>query len=237
MNLSRNKRPLYVQIKNIIKDRILHGQYPLDTNIPPEPRLEEEFGVSKITVRGAIKELVQEGYLEPSSGRGTRVIRNTKAAKRSTWKSFTELLVEEGHAMQKKLLATAAVSYEPETEQHRLFGDAGLRVERLYLLDGAPYIHYAHYLPAMLENADLSGLAEHSLYGFLEENGIVLARFRDAFAVSAAPAGVAEQLNLAVGTPLLKRLRYAYDEAGGVVEYSEGYYNTALQHYVVNYDG
>ncbi|MFC3802279.1 GntR family transcriptional regulator [Cohnella sp. GCM10012308] len=225
-----------MQIKNILKDRILHGQYPLDTNIPPEPRLEEEFGVSKITIRGAIKELVQEGYLEPSSGRGTRVIRNTKAAKRSTWKSFTELLVEEGHAMQKRLLGAATVRHETGSEQHRLLGDGGLRIERLYLLDGAPYIHYAHYLPERLEKADLSGLAEQSLYGFLEENGIVLARFRDAFAVTSAPAGIAEQLNLAAGAPLLKRQRYAYDEAGGVVEYSEGYYNTALQHYVVNYD-
>lgn len=236
MNLSRNKRPLYVQIKNILKDRILHGQYPLETNIPPEPRLEEEFGVSKITIRGAIKELVQEGYLETSSGRGTKVIRNTSTTKRSTWKSFTELLVEEGHAMQKKLLGTAFVRHEPGSELHRLFGGESVKVERLYLLDGAPYIHYTHYVPAKLEKADLSVLAEQSLYGFLEENDVVLTRFRDAFAVSAAPAGIAEQLNLAEGAPLLKRLRYAYDEAGAVVEYSEGYYNTALQHYVVNYD-
>lgn len=236
MNLSRNKRPLYVQIKNILKDRILHGQYPLDANIPPEPRLEEEFGVSKITIRGAIKELVQEGYLETSSGRGTKVIRNTSTTKRSTWKSFTELLVEEGHAMQKKLLGASFVRHEPDSEPHRLFGDEGVKVERLYLLDGAPYIHYAHYLPARLEKADLSALKEQSLYGFLEESGIVLTGFRDAFAVSAAPPDVAEHLGLAPGAPVLKRLRYAYDEAGDVVEYSEGYYNTGLQHYVVNYD-
>ncbi|WP_271753080.1 GntR family transcriptional regulator [Cohnella sp. JJ-181] len=225
-----------MQIKNILKDRILHGQYPLDTNIPPEPRLEEEFGVSKITIRGAIKELVQEGYLEPSSGRGTRVVRNTKAVKRSTRKSFTELLVEEGHAMRKKLLSAAIARHEPETEQRRLHGEAGIKVERLYLLDEAPYIHYAHYLPARLEKADLSALAEQSLYGFLEESGIVLASFRDAFAVSAAPSDVASHLRLTPGAPVLKRLRYAYDEAGAVVEYSEGYYNTALQHYVVNYE-
>ncbi|MBR2568907.1 MAG: GntR family transcriptional regulator, partial [Paenibacillus sp.] len=43
MKLSRNQRPLYVQIMNIIKERILHGVYPLGSNIPSEPQLEEEF--------------------------------------------------------------------------------------------------------------------------------------------------------------------------------------------------
>ena len=38
------------------------------------------------------------------------------------------------------------------------------------------------------------------------------------------------------GTALLKRMRYSYDEVGEVIEYSEGYYNTEMQHYVVNYD-
>jgi len=31
-------------------------------------------------------------------------------------------------------------------------------------------------------------------------------------------------------------MRYSYDEVGEVIEYSEGYYNTEMQHYVVNYD-
>jgi len=61
VRLSRKDRPLYLQIKNILKERILHGVYPLGMNIPSEPQLEQEFGVSKITVRGAIQELVQEG--------------------------------------------------------------------------------------------------------------------------------------------------------------------------------
>jgi Transcriptional regulators len=235
VNLSRRKRPLYLQIKNILKDRILHGQYPLDTNIPSEPRLEEEFGVSKITVRNAIKELVAEGYLEPSSGKGTKVVRNTSTAKRSTWKSFTELLVEEGHRMQKRLLSSELATHEPESAPHRLFGDEGLRVERLYLLNGEPYIYYIHYLPKLLSTADLSALGDHSLYGFLEENDIELANFRDEFAVATAPPRIEEALGLPPGTPLLRRLRYSYDDTGEVVEYSEGFYHTAMQPYVVHF--
>lgn len=72
MNVNRKKGPMYLQIKEILKDRILHGVYAIHTNIPSEPQLEEEFNVSKITIRNAIKELVQEGYLEKKSGKGQR---------------------------------------------------------------------------------------------------------------------------------------------------------------------
>lgn len=87
LSLSRKDKPLYMQIANIIKDRILHGVYPIGLNIPSEPQLEQEFNVSKITVRGAIQELVQEGFLEKGSGKGTKVIRNTSSSKLSKWKN------------------------------------------------------------------------------------------------------------------------------------------------------
>ena len=72
--LSSEKGPLYLQIKQIIEDRIIHGIYTVGNNIPTETDFEKEFNVSKVTVRAAIKELVALGYLEKKSGKGTRVI-------------------------------------------------------------------------------------------------------------------------------------------------------------------
>ncbi|MEC2658787.1 GntR family transcriptional regulator, partial [Bacillus cereus] len=60
--------------------------------------------------------------------------------------------------------------------------------------------------------------------------------FRDEFAVGLATILVAESLCEHEGTALFKRMRYSYDEVGEVIEYSEGYYNTEMQYYVVNYD-
>lgn len=237
VKITRKKGPLYLQIKNSLKDRILHGVYPLGENIPSEPQLENEFNVSKITIRNAIKELVQEGYLEKMSGRGTKVIRNTSTSKLSTGKRFTELLVEEGHKIQKQLLQAELVRNEEGTEPYRLFGKDCLRIERLYLLDGLPYIHYTHHISSeRTKDMELSDLNAQSLYGLLEEEDISLVKFRDEFAVSIAPARVETILRVKECTPLLKRLRYSYDERGDVIEYSEGYYNTEMQHYVVNYD-
>jgi len=58
MNVNRKKGPLYLQIKEILKDRILHGEYAINTNIPSEPQLEDEFNVSKITVRNASRRML-----------------------------------------------------------------------------------------------------------------------------------------------------------------------------------
>ncbi|KKO53879.1 GntR family transcriptional regulator [Paenibacillus sp. DMB20] len=236
MSLRRNDKPLYVQLKNIIKDRILHGVYPLHENIPPEPQLEKEFGVSKITVRGAIQELVQEGYLEKGSGKGTKVIRNTSGTKLSRLKRFTEVLVEEGHQIQKVWLRSEIAENPEGSEPWRLFGKSCLKLERVYVLDQKPYIHYTHYLSADIGELELNELKVQSLYELLEERHISFGRLRDEFAVAVPPADVAEVLGVPPGAPLLKRSRYSCSEEGSAVEYSEGFYNTELQSYVVNYD-
>lgn len=237
VSLSRKDRPLYLQIKQILKDRILHGVYPLGSNIPSEPLLEREFAVSKITVRGAIQELVQEGYLEKGSGKGTKVIRNKAASKLSKWKHFTEILVESGHRIKKKWLRAETVRTMPGTEPHRLFGETCLKLERLYYLDDAPYIYYEHFLSSDLEEGlTLSDLNDQSLYELLEEQGLSLDNLRDEFGVAAASREIAEILGVPEGAPLLKRSRYSRDEQGNIIEYSVGYFNTELQNYIVNYD-
>ncbi|WP_106767890.1 GntR family transcriptional regulator [Paenibacillus faecalis] len=236
MSLSRKDRPLYLQIKNIIKDRILYGVYPLGTNIPSEPQLEKEFGVSKITVRGAIQELVQEGYLEKGSGKGTKVIRITSTSKLSRWKRFTEILVEEGHQIKKQWLNAEMVRNEAGTEPYSLFGENCLKLERVYLLDDVPYIYYTHYLMNSIGDVKLSDLNDQSLYGLLEEQDISLDKLRDEFDVAAPPEHIASMLQMSAGKPVLKRARYSYDEQGNIREFSIGYYNTELQNYVVNYE-
>lgn len=236
MSWTKDRRPLYLQIQSILKDRILHGLYPIGTNIPSEPQLEQEFGVSKITVRGAIKALVQEGYLETSSGKGTRVVRNTSVSKRSASKRFTEALVEEGHRVEKQLLGAATIRCEAGTEPNLLFGESCVRVERMYRLNGSPYIYYAHHLPKRLGSVGTKALGGVSLYGWLEERGVTISRFRDEFCAEMATDEAASLLGVDPGTPLLKRLRYSYDAAGEIVEFSVGFYHSAMHRYVVESD-
>lgn len=69
-----NDQPMYEQIKMSIDRRIEAEEWPSDFQIPSEDQLAEEFGVSSLTVRRALRELQAEGVLIRIQGRGTFVV-------------------------------------------------------------------------------------------------------------------------------------------------------------------
>ncbi|WP_326829108.1 GntR family transcriptional regulator [Streptosporangium sp. NBC_01810] len=71
--------PLYRQIAAVITTRIEAGTYEPRRAIPSEAALYEEFGVSRNTVRGAIRLLNEQGLLVTVMGRGTFVVKRDDA--------------------------------------------------------------------------------------------------------------------------------------------------------------
>ncbi len=65
--------PLYHQLQGVLKAEIESGRWRPGEQIPTESTMAENFGVSKITVRQALQELVELGYIRREHGRGTFV--------------------------------------------------------------------------------------------------------------------------------------------------------------------
>lgn len=65
--------PMYTQVADAMRERIVKGVWPLKAQIPPLPELSSEFGVALVTIRQAISLLRNEGLLRPAQGRGTFV--------------------------------------------------------------------------------------------------------------------------------------------------------------------
>lgn len=65
--------PLYRQLKEILKEAIRRGEFRPGDRLPTEMELCETFGVSRITVRQALNELANEGFLYRQQGSGTFV--------------------------------------------------------------------------------------------------------------------------------------------------------------------
>lgn len=65
--------PLYAQVADAMRQRIVKGIWPIDTQIPTLPALAEDFGVGLITVRQAVQLLKSEALLAPKQGQGTFV--------------------------------------------------------------------------------------------------------------------------------------------------------------------
>lgn len=70
---SHSASPLYAQVSDAMRERIVKGTWPIGTRIPTLPELCEEFGVASVTVRQAVQLLKSEGLLKPEQGRGTYV--------------------------------------------------------------------------------------------------------------------------------------------------------------------
>ena len=65
--------PLYTQVADALRERIVKGAWPIGLQVPTLPALAQEFGVALITVRQAVRVLRDEGLLIPEQGRGTFV--------------------------------------------------------------------------------------------------------------------------------------------------------------------
>ncbi|MGW6008689.1 GntR family transcriptional regulator [Streptomyces sp. NPDC055210] len=68
--------PLYVQLANVLRDRIRNGEIPVGRRLPSQSELEEETGgvVSRRTIKSAIEVLVDEGLVQGVQGKGVFVI-------------------------------------------------------------------------------------------------------------------------------------------------------------------
>src|SRR5699024_2068346 len=118
----QSREPLYVQVNKILKERIIAGVYPINTLIPSEQELRKEFGVSMITIRRAVEQLSQQGYVEKQSGVGTTVLDNNAISKLSKGQRFSEYLVEAGYELDKDFVGLEKLSTIDEPILRKHFG-------------------------------------------------------------------------------------------------------------------
>src|SRR5829696_7790201 len=82
--------PRYYQLKEIIRERIRSGEWATGSPIPSERELCEQYGISRMTARQSITELVNEGYLYREQGKGTFVAQPKITQHLSQLTGFTE---------------------------------------------------------------------------------------------------------------------------------------------------
>lgn len=214
--------PLYYQVKESLLEKIKSNQFKVGDLIPSESELQEEYNVSRITIRRAIQELVREGHLYTRQGRGTFVSRPKVSQELNLITSWAETM--------------AAMGMRPETKRIEYFvepapvniarllnipiGDKVYRIERLRYADGEPTCIMTNYLsPAVVPGLLDKGLKSESLYETLEKHySIVLSRAEETVEAKAAKASEAELLNIKRGAPLLYATRVTYDITDRPVE-------------------
>jgi len=230
--------PLYHQLKDILKRKIISGEWPVGTLIPTEQELIREYGVSRTTVREAVLELVNQGLLQKKQGKGTVVTASRVEERLGRLTGFAEEIGEKGYRHSARLIACEFKKncfYE-----NSLLGldmDATVFfIDRIRLADGEPIAFERSCWPEetgkLLIKEDLNTVA---FYHVLEEKyGIVLRDAEETIHAVNATRWEAEMLGISPGEALLERRRVSYDVLGKAIEYTRTKYRSDKYSYKIN---
>jgi GntR family transcriptional regulator len=196
--------PLYHQLQGVLKAEIESGKWRADQQLPSETKLTERFGVSKITVRQALQELAELGYIRREHGRGTFIARRKFDEGPRELTSFTEEMKRHDMVASSRILAQFVVESDARVS-HALVVPARSPVfvlKRVRLAGGEPVSLQTAHIPAEF----VPGLvvdAGASLYEILQHRyNLYPARARETYLAAAADRAAAEILGIPPGSPI-----------------------------------
>jgi len=214
---------LYRQLKAWILGELERGAWAAGAPLPSERALVAEFGVSRITVRNALRELVQEGVLRSAPGKGFYVADRLSFALHGLV-SLSALARDRGLVISNRVLSAHPTVASPALARQMGVdvGAALLHLVRVRLLDAVPVSIQSLWLPERrcrgLLDEDLERM---SLFALLRERfGITLARAESAISARVAGAEERQWLELEEGAPVLTVDQRTLDADGEPVELS-----------------
>ena len=217
--------PLYFQLKKLLLDEIKSGRYMVDAMIPTEKELSEMFTISRTTVRQAITEMVQEGWLYRVKSKGTFVARTKlKQDFIKRLETFNEQMTRIGCTPSTELLLCETIHFPERGTAHLDLPAEGeyIHIFRRRYADAEPIVTVETYIPyqrcAFLLDHDLS---KESLYEVLAVNDRTrICRVSRILEAVSATVKDAESLKVRVGKPIQLSVTAGFNQYGEQIEYS-----------------
>lgn len=213
---------LYYQVAEVLREKILSGEWRPGDQIPTEDELCQLFQVSRTTVRYALSTLVSEGLIFRKQGQGTYVAEPTLEQGSPQLLGFTEEMTQKGAHPGSRVLAVERVSASEKVAEklHLQVGEFVIMIKRLRLVNNEPIGIQTAYVPfnlcPELLNEDLSG----SLYALLERKyQIHLCSAKDTYYVGMLKKEEAELLEVPPGSAAFVVERITVTPDGTPVEY------------------
>lgn len=225
------RMPLYLQIKNIILDRIDSGELLPGECIESERFLSAKYGVNRQTIRSAIHVLVEDGILEKIPHKGTFV---SKEIKKPQWgpfedhderRGFSSFLKSQGYSIRSKVIIAEKIRPTQSicSKLNLQENEEVYCLERVRYTDDDPFSVEIAYMPYKfvegIENYDFSQV---SLYDFLTTRNHCPYTFKRELIVSFPSNRISKMLKNK-GYPVYSFQYIGYDQNGEVVEYTRSY--------------
>ncbi|TWT00559.1 GntR family transcriptional regulator [Planomicrobium sp. CPCC 101079] len=216
MNLNPSTpQPLYMQIRQMLKNDVQHGKYKPDEQIPTEAELCEIYNVSRITIRKAIEELVKEGTLTRVPRRGTFVTTKKFHNELLSVSGFSEFSHQLGMIPNSRILRSEVIPASEEVAGHLLIDEESpvLELERLMYVDDKPLFYdIAHFSLLRFPNLEKKIAMDESTYKILstEYQTEIVSNDKIIDVIGATPE-YAKLLECDIGANLFRILKIAFD--------------------------
>jgi DNA-binding GntR family transcriptional regulator len=217
--------PLYYQAAQAFEQAIEDGRLPRGSKLDSELDLAEQLGISRHTMRAALKQLVDKGLVIRRRGIGT-VVATQPVRRAVALTSLYDDLKESGREPSTRVLTFEETACPPEIAEHLGLGPTApvLRFDRLRVAGSDPIALMRNFVPVGLLEIEREDLERTGLYDLFRQSGISphVATQR----VGARKAGTeeAELLEIELGDPVLTMSRTAYDTSGRPIEYGSHSY-------------
>lgn len=220
--------PLYIQIAEVLLDRIESGELAPGDRLPSERELSEQLGVNRMTLRRALRVLEGQGLLVRRQGDGTYAAQPKIERQAGQLVPFTRGMERRGYSPGARIItfekrpAEAAVARELALPVSTLV----FFVRRLRSLNRKPVMLERFTVPAHLfPGFDLYDLSNRSAYDVMEkEYGVAIVRAHQSLEPVVATEYEAELLEVEPGAPLMLERRLGLDENDRPVEYGKDLY-------------
>lgn len=237
--ITKKTLPRYREIEEDLRYKILLGHWKPGDQLPTEQELCNIYNVSRITVRKAINELENAGYLIRQSGKGTFVTNwQENLAEKPTLKSFTNEMYE---------LGKKAVTLEVEltiTQADKIMagilsipvGHKIIQLKRVRAVEGGGIIGYSiNSFPFTYNFSTNPKDYFTSFYKYLETFGIFFNSAIEYLEAMLPPPDVAKKLRISPSDPVLKSVKISKSTDGLFKEYNVCYYVGSEYRYYVKY--
>ncbi len=230
------KMPIYLQLREIIRNKIDDGEYMPGTAIPSENKLAETFGINRITIRNAVDALVNEGLLRRVQGKGVFVVGKKN-----------ELSIEE-HAgfVGDAIRSDSRVSIKELHKSEREAGNKYANLFGLELEDEIYYIRQMHSLNGIetsieeffmpkkiLPSLDSINSSVFTFRDILSFYGIKLEKMTQTLRIIKGSAKVRKQLNVPEGVAIFLLECDFYNEKNEVIAHSISNIRSDMQSFSV----
>ncbi len=221
-----NGIPLYSQLKNTIIKKIEDGEYAEDGRIPSEQALCEIYSISRPTVRQAINELTNSGYIYKEKGKGTFVCKKKESIDIKEYSGFTDSILDSQAPGEKNIISVKTIKVTENPSLKELFESDYVQnsefAEFKYIVsnDGEVFSLCTSYLPLALFPEIIEDVKTNKpSYDILRGKYPLLpTRSKSTLQIAYTEQADAEHLQYLQGQPLIKIENILYSKNGQAVE-------------------